>query len=74
MAVKFENEDTEVMPTRGPHRKAIALSSGASSSPEKVRSQSSQQERLKKQIKIYEDLSKKVNQKIERMKRKYKKK
>lgn len=74
MAVKFENEGTEAMPTRGPHRKAIALSSGASSSPEKVRPQSTKREKSKKQIQKLKEISYKIHQKNERRKRKYKKK
>ena len=57
MAVKFENEGTEAMPTRGPHRKALALSSGASSSPEKVRPQSTKREKSKKQIQKLKEIS-----------------
>jgi hypothetical protein len=78
MAVKFENEEeTERVSTRGPHRKSIAPRSN-SESPDKSKSRPAltfePEEPIKNTGEKIKQISKHIHGKLERRKRKYKKK
>ena len=79
MGVKFENEQTEVSSSRGPHRKMIPGPRNSSQSPEKRVSKmqkvtSDEPASSKNPASKFREMSKHIYGKFERRKRKYKKK
>lgn len=76
MAVKFESEENEMQPRRGPHRKPITTQRSDSQSPEKKSSRQSavDENEPKAPGSKFREMSKYINSKLDRRKRKYKKK
>lgn len=79
MGVKFENEETELTSSRGPHRKMITNFRSESQSPEKRMSRShsemkGEDSNAKNSVAKYSEMSKRIGKKLGRRKRKYQKK